>query len=122
MLKIRLRRIGKKRTPYYRVVVAEKEAKRDGAFLETLGSYDPHANPPSAVIDEEKTRSGSEGCAAERCGGEGAAAVGILEAPVKVESKKAAPAAKGKKGAAAGSRSGGEGPCCRGEGSGCCCR
>jgi len=56
MIRIRLRRVGKKRQPYYRVVVSEKEAKRDGAFLETLGSYDPHADPPSIQLDEAKTR------------------------------------------------------------------
>ncbi|KAA0231095.1 MAG: 30S ribosomal protein S16 [Dehalococcoidia bacterium] len=56
MIRIRLRRVGKKRQPYYRLVVAQKEAKRDGAFLETLGSYDPHANPPSIQLDEAKTR------------------------------------------------------------------
>lgn len=56
MIRIRLRRVGKKRQPYYRVVVAEKQAKRDGAFLDTLGSYDPHADPPLVQIDEAKTR------------------------------------------------------------------
>ncbi|MCC7362838.1 MAG: 30S ribosomal protein S16 [Dehalococcoidia bacterium] len=56
MLKIRLRRTGKTKKPYYRVVVAQNEKKRDGAFLETLGSYDPHANPPSVQLDEAKTR------------------------------------------------------------------
>lgn len=56
MIRIRLRRVGKKRQPYYRLVVAQKEAKRDGAFLETLGSYDPHADPPVIQLDEAKTR------------------------------------------------------------------
>ncbi|MBE7519187.1 MAG: 30S ribosomal protein S16 [Thermoflexaceae bacterium] len=56
MIRIRLRRVGKKRQPYYRLVVAQKEAKRDGAFLETLGSYDPHANPPAIQLDEAKAR------------------------------------------------------------------
>lgn len=56
MLKIRLRRTGKKRHPYYRVVVANETAKRDGAFLEQLGSYDPHANPPAVTLDEAKAR------------------------------------------------------------------
>ncbi len=56
MIRIRLRRVGKKRQPYYRLVVARKEAKRDGAFLETLGSYDPHADPPVVSLDEAKTR------------------------------------------------------------------
>lgn len=56
MLKIRLRRVGKTKKPYYRVVVAQNEKKRDGAFLETLGSYDPHADPPSVQVDGEKAR------------------------------------------------------------------
>lgn len=56
MIRIRLRRIGKKRHPYYRLVVADKPAKRDGAFLETLGSYDPHADPPAVTLDEGKIR------------------------------------------------------------------
>lgn len=56
MIRIRLRRIGKKRQPYYRMVVANQQAKRDGAFLETLGSYDPHASPPAINIDEAKAR------------------------------------------------------------------
>jgi small subunit ribosomal protein S16 len=55
MIRIRLRRIGKKGTPHYRMVVAEKEAPRDGAFLDTLGSYDPHANPPSVKLDAART-------------------------------------------------------------------
>src|SRR5258708_7054435 len=56
MLRIRLRRVGKKRHPYYRVVVANQQAKRDGAFLETLGSYDPHADPPAVHIDTAKAQ------------------------------------------------------------------
>lgn len=56
MLRIRLRRVGKKHHPFYRVVVANQQAKRDGAFLETLGSYDPHTSPPSCVINEESAR------------------------------------------------------------------
>lgn len=56
MLRIRLRRIGKKGQPYYRVVVADQHDRRDGDFLETLGSYDPHANPPVVTIDAEKAR------------------------------------------------------------------
>ena len=56
MIRIRLKRIGKKRHPYYRVVVADKLSKRDGGFIAELGSYDPHANPPTAVIDADKAR------------------------------------------------------------------
>lgn len=97
MLKIRLRRIGKKRTPFYRVVVAEKMTKRDGAFLETLGSYDPHANPPSAVIDAEKTREWiKKGAQPSEAAEKVLRRVGILEGPARVESKEAAPGGKGK--------------------------
>ncbi len=56
MIRIRLKRIGKKRHPYYRVVVADKLSKRDGGFIAELGSYDPHADPPVAVIDGDKAR------------------------------------------------------------------
>ena len=56
MLRIRLRRIGKKRQPYYRMVVAEQLAPRDGAFLETLGSYDPHQDPPYIKLNEERAK------------------------------------------------------------------
>lgn len=56
MIRIRLRRIGKKRHPHYRVVVADKPDRRDGKFIETLGSYDPHQDPPSLIIDGEKAK------------------------------------------------------------------
>jgi len=56
MIRIRLRRTGKKHRPSYRLVVADKPNKRDGAFLETLGSYDPHADPPLVTVDAEKTK------------------------------------------------------------------
>jgi len=56
MIRIRLRRIGKKRHPHYRVVVADKPDRRDGRFIETLGSYDPHQDPPSIVINGEKAK------------------------------------------------------------------
>jgi small subunit ribosomal protein S16 len=57
MLRIRLRRIGKTKKPYYRLVVAEGRDKRDGDFIETLGSYDPHANPPHAQVNAEAAKS-----------------------------------------------------------------
>lgn len=56
MIKIRLRRIGKKGRPHYRVIVADNFAPRDGAFIENLGSYDPHATPPTADLNEERAR------------------------------------------------------------------
>ncbi len=55
MLKIRLRRVGKKGNPHYRVVVAEEQSRRDGDFIDNLGSYDPHAVPPAAVLDADRT-------------------------------------------------------------------
>jgi small subunit ribosomal protein S16 len=54
MLRIRLRRVGKKRQPYYRIVVANQPDKRDGDFVETIGTYDPHADPPAVKVDAEK--------------------------------------------------------------------
>ena len=55
MLKIRLRRVGAKKRPSYRIVVADARAARDGAFVEQVGHYDPKTDPPSIVIDTEKT-------------------------------------------------------------------
>lgn len=54
MLRIRLSRTGKKRQPSYRVVVAEKEAKRDGRVVERIGHYNPLTNPAEYKIDEER--------------------------------------------------------------------
>lgn len=54
MLKIRLRRMGAIRQPHYRIVVADARAPRDGAFLETLGSYNPLTNPSTINIDIAK--------------------------------------------------------------------
>lgn len=54
MVKIRLRRIGKKGQPTYRVVVADGRSPRDGRFIENIGSYDPMRNPSSIEIDGAK--------------------------------------------------------------------
>ena len=54
MVKIRLSRVGRKKRPSYRVVVADARAPRDGAFIETIGHYDPLTDPPTIVINEEK--------------------------------------------------------------------
>ena len=56
MLRIRLRRVGKKKQPSYRIVVAEITAPRDGKFVEQVGHYDPMTDPPTLVIAEEKVR------------------------------------------------------------------
>jgi small subunit ribosomal protein S16 len=52
MVRIRLRRVGLKGQPSYRVVVADKEAPRDGRFLEILGTYNPRTEPATIVLDE----------------------------------------------------------------------
>ena len=54
MLKIRLRRVGAKNQPSYRIVVADSRASRDGAFVDQLGHYDPGTDPPTVVLDEDK--------------------------------------------------------------------
>ncbi len=54
MLKIRLRRVGAKKAPNYRIVIADSAAPRDGAFKEVIGFYNPLPDPPVVEIDEEK--------------------------------------------------------------------
>ena len=56
MLRIRLRRVGKKKQPAYRLVVADSKAPRDGAFVEVIGHYNPLTDPATLHIDEEKAR------------------------------------------------------------------
>ena len=56
MVKIRLRRAGAKKAPYYRVVVADSHFPRDGRFIEEIGTYDPLANPASIQIDMERAK------------------------------------------------------------------
>jgi small subunit ribosomal protein S16 len=56
MLSIRLRRTGTTKRPYYRVVVADSQAWRDGRFVETLGHYDPRHNPAVVKIDAERAQ------------------------------------------------------------------
>lgn len=54
MLRIRLRRVGAKKQPSYRVVVADQRAARDGSFVDHIGHYNPRTEPSTIVIDEEK--------------------------------------------------------------------
>ncbi len=54
MVRIRLRRVGAKGHPAYRIVVTDQRAARDGAFVEQIGTYDPFPNPPAIKLDEEK--------------------------------------------------------------------
>ena len=54
MLRIRLRRVGAKKQPSYRVVVADFGAARDGSFVEHIGHYNPRTEPETVSIDEER--------------------------------------------------------------------
>lgn len=54
MVKIRLRRVGRKRQPSYRVVVADERSPRNGRFIEAIGKYDPRAEPSFIQIDNER--------------------------------------------------------------------
>lgn len=54
MVKIRLRRMGAKKAPFYRVVVADSRCPRDGRFIEEIGYYNPMTNPAEIKIDAEK--------------------------------------------------------------------
>lgn len=51
---IRLMRMGSQKRPFYRIVIADKRAKRDGRFIEKIGHYNPHTDPPETVLDEER--------------------------------------------------------------------
>ncbi|MGI5856655.1 MAG: 30S ribosomal protein S16 [Candidatus Merdivicinus sp.] len=53
-VKIRLRRMGAKKAPFYRIVVADSRYPRDGRFIEEIGTYDPTQNPSAIHVDVEK--------------------------------------------------------------------
>lgn len=57
MLRIRLRRVGRRKRPSYRIVVVDSRAPRDGAYIESLGHYDPLTEPATIKIDAEKALS-----------------------------------------------------------------
>ena len=56
MVKIRLRRMGAKKSPYYRIVVADSRSPRDGRCIEEIGTYDPLTNPATITVDAEKAQ------------------------------------------------------------------
>ena len=55
-VKIRLKRMGKKRNPVYRIVVADSRSPRDGRFVEEIGTYDPNQDPSVIKFDEEAAK------------------------------------------------------------------
>ena len=56
MVKIRLRRMGAKKAPYYRIVVADARSPRDGRCIEEIGTYNPLTNPAAITVDVEKAQ------------------------------------------------------------------
>ncbi len=55
-VKIRLKRMGQKKRPFYRIVVADARSPRDGKAIEELGYYDPNTNPSTVKVDNEKAQ------------------------------------------------------------------
>ena len=56
MVKIRLKRMGMKKEPFYRIVVADSRTPRDGRFIEEIGYYNPVSNPVELKVDEERAK------------------------------------------------------------------
>lgn len=54
MVKIRLQRVGKKKAPFYHIVVADSKSPRDGKIVEKIGTYNPMTDPATIVLDNEK--------------------------------------------------------------------
>jgi len=54
VVRIRLRRMGAKKRPFYRIVVADKRTSRDGRFIENIGTYDPNTDPPTIKLNKER--------------------------------------------------------------------
>ncbi len=55
-VKIRLKRMGQKKAPFYRIIVADSRAPRDGRFIEEIGTYDPNREPSAVSINEEAAK------------------------------------------------------------------
>ena len=55
-VKIRLKRMGQKKAPFYRIVVADARSPRDGRFIEEIGTYDPNQEPSAFKVDEEAAK------------------------------------------------------------------
>ena len=69
-VKIRLRRMGKKKAPFYRVVVADSRYPRDGRFIEEIGTYNPLTDPAEVNIDAEAAKKAEEDAAKKQATGE----------------------------------------------------
>lgn len=56
MVKLRLARFGAKKRPFYRIVAMDSQGKRDGRYIEQLGTYDPMQDPPAVTMNDERVR------------------------------------------------------------------
>jgi small subunit ribosomal protein S16 len=97
LVKIRLRRIGAKKNPSYRIVVADSRAPRDGAFIAVIGHYNPLTDPETIVIDQEKASGWiKQGAQPTDTAARLLAKAGIIEEPAYIKEKMVAGAPKGK--------------------------
>jgi small subunit ribosomal protein S16 len=97
LVKIRLRRIGAKKKPFYRIVVADSRAPRDGAFIAAIGHYDPLTDPETIVIDGGKAQGWlKQGAQPTDTAARLLAKAGIIEEPQARKEKMQAGAPKGK--------------------------
>ncbi len=55
-VKIRLRRMGQKKAPFYRIIVADSRSPRDGRFIAEIGTYDPNLEPAAVTVNEEEAK------------------------------------------------------------------
>ena len=82
-VRIRLRRVGKKKQPQYRLVVADSRAPRDGAFIETIGTYNPLTQPATVSVNAERAKEWiAKGAIPSDRAVRILASQGIVEAPV----------------------------------------
>lgn len=56
MVKLKLARFGAKKKPFYRIVAADSHGKRDGRFIELIGTYDPMINPPAVILKDDRVK------------------------------------------------------------------
>jgi small subunit ribosomal protein S16 len=116
LVKIRLRRIGAKKQPSYRLVVADSRAPRDGAFIAVIGHYNPLTNPETLVVDKEKASTWlKQGAQPTDTAARLLAKAGIIEEPEAIKEKMKAgtpgkPKASKKKAKAAAAKAEAEAP------------
>lgn len=106
MLRIRLARVGKKKQPAYRIVVADSRSPREGAFIKIIGHYNPLTNPATVTVKEEEAVHWlQKGAQPSETAGKLLSRLGVMEkaglAPVRYVGKDVPPGKKGTKGAEA---------------------